>query len=140
EQVVGGASKYYISFNNQVVALRDNGPSGPLTYLHSDQLGSVSLATNASGGVVSQQEYDPWGALRAGGIGQTTLNYTGQRLDASGLLYYHARYYDPNLGRFVSADSVVPGAASGGMDGVALKSLTVDFHEPGFVASLAGEN
>jgi hypothetical protein len=40
----------------------------------------------------------------------------------------------------VSADSVVPGNASGGMDGVALKGLTVDFHEPGFAAGLAGEN
>jgi RHS repeat-associated protein len=45
-------------------------------------------------------------------IGQTSLNYTGQRLDGTGLLYYHARYYDPVLARFVSADSVVPGAGA----------------------------
>jgi len=25
------------------------------------------------------------------------------------LLYYHARYYDPALARFISADSIVPG-------------------------------
>jgi hypothetical protein len=37
------------------------------------------------------------------------------------------------LARFVSADSIVPGAG-------ALKPLTVDFHEPGFGAQLAGEN
>jgi hypothetical protein len=48
--------------------------------------------------------------------------------------------YDPALGRFVSADSVVPGSASGSMNGVALKPLTVDFHEPGFVATLNAEN
>jgi RHS repeat-associated protein len=57
-------------------------------------------------------------------IAQTNLNYTGQRLDGTGLLYYHARYYDPNLARFVSVDSVAPGSASGGMDGVALKGST----------------
>src|SRR4051794_34789574 len=53
-----------------------------------------------------------WRWVRPGGgsITQTTLNYTGQRLDGTGLLYYHARYYDPVLARFVSADSVVPGA------------------------------
>ena len=68
------------------------------------------------------------------------LNEIGQRLDATGLLYYHARYYDPALGRFVSADSVVPGNASGGMDGVALEPLTVDFHEPGLVSKLGAEN
>jgi RHS repeat-associated protein len=88
----------------------------------------------------TQQEYDPWGKVRSGGISQTSTNYAGQRLDGTGLLYYHARLYDPNLGRFVSADSVVPGSASGSMDGIALKSLTVDFHEPGFVSTLNNEN
>jgi RHS repeat-associated protein len=34
-------------------------------------------------------------------------NFTGQRLDAqTGLLYYHARYYDAVSGNFLSADSV----------------------------------
>jgi RHS repeat-associated protein len=111
-----------------------------VTYLHSDHLGSVSVATNGSGAVVSQQSFDPWGKVRSGSVAQTELNYTGQRLDMTGLLYYHARMYDPVLGRFASADSVVPGSASGSMDGVALKPLTVDFHEPGFVSSLNGEN
>jgi RHS repeat-associated protein len=40
-----------------------------------------------------------------GGISPTSINFTGQRLDATGLLYYHARMYDLALGRFVSADS-----------------------------------
>ncbi len=35
--------------------------------------------------------------------------YTGQREDATiGLYFYGARYYDPVLGRFVQADTVVP--------------------------------
>ena len=82
-----------------------------VTYLAGDHLGSVSVATTQSGGLASPvTEYTPWGALRTGGIAQTTLSYTGQRRDDTGLLYYHARYYDPTLGRFVSPDSVVPGA------------------------------
>jgi hypothetical protein len=57
--------------------------------------------------------------------------------------------YDPNLGRFVSADSIVPGSASGAGGGAAtlgmdrssqLAPLTVDFHEPNFVATLNGEH
>ena len=59
---------------------------------------------------MAAQGVAPWGRVRAGGISQTSLNDTGQRLDGTGLLYYHARYYDPGLGRFISADSVVPGA------------------------------
>ncbi|WP_026371047.1 RHS repeat-associated core domain-containing protein [Kallotenue papyrolyticum] len=100
----------------------------------------MSLVTNANGGVVSRQDFDPWGGIRSGSISQTTLNDTGQRRDSTGLLYDHARYDDPVLARFISADSVVPGAPDGSMDGVALKPLTVDFHEPGFVSGLNAEN
>jgi RHS repeat-associated protein len=111
-----------------------------VTYLHSDHLGSVNVATNGSGVVVSQQSFDSWGRVRFGSVVQTELNYTGQRLDMTGLLYYHARMYDPVLARFASADSVVPGSASGSIEDIALKPLTVDFHEAGFVSSLNGEN
>ena len=55
------------------------------------------------------------------------------------MLFYNARYYDPAIGRFISADTVVPGNASGSMDGVALRPLTVAFHEPGFIATLNSE-
>jgi RHS repeat-associated protein len=81
-------------------------------YLYSDHLSSVSIATDSTGGVVSYQKFDPWGKVREGGIGETTLNYTGQKLDGTGLLFYNARYYDPNLGKFVSADTIVPNPAN----------------------------
>jgi hypothetical protein len=60
EQAIGGAAKQYYLFNGQVVAMRDSSTNA-VTYLHGDHLGSVSLATNSSGAVVSQQEFDPWG-------------------------------------------------------------------------------
>jgi RHS repeat-associated protein len=34
--------------------------------------------------------------------------FTGQRLDATGLYYYNARYYDATIGRFISPDSIIP--------------------------------
>src|SRR5205823_13380048 len=122
-----------------------------LIYLHSDHLGSVALVTSNIGTIVSQQEFDPWGKVRTGtgNITQTKRNYTGQKLDDTGLLFYNARYYDPSLARFVSADSIVPGiamgkggaAASMGYDDkVQLTPLTVDFHEPKFASDLAKEN
>ena len=107
EQTTAGAWKTYYTFNGQVVALRDSATNA-VTYLHGDHLGSVSVTTNASG-TANVQEYDPWGRVRSGSIAQTNLNYTGQRLDGTGLLYYHARMYDPVLARFVSADNIAPG-------------------------------
>jgi len=86
----------------------------------------------------------------SGSISQTNINYTGQRLDnGTGLLYYHSRYYDPGLGKFVSPDTIVPGAASGkGGDAATigysgkeeLRGLTADFHEPGVVQELQTDN
>jgi RHS repeat-associated protein len=47
--------------------------------------------------------------VRGTPLAQTNLNFTGQRRDdVTGLLYYHARYYDPVLGRFLSADTQAP--------------------------------
>jgi len=106
---------------------------GELVFLHSDHLGSVSATSNAAGTVAEAQNFDPWGALRSGGITSTEFNYTGQRKDAgTGLLFYNARYYDPVLGRFTQADSIVPGTSH--------RALTVDYHEGGFRNAAAAEN
>jgi len=125
-----------------------NYPSGRV-FLHGDHLGSVSVVTDNDPRVLSRQDFTPWGEVRAGGVAQTTLDFTGQRRDGTGLLYYGARYYDPARGQFLSADSIVPGSASGkggaadtlGQDEhVKLAPLTTDFHEPGFVTTVAQEH
>jgi RHS repeat-associated protein len=36
----------------------------------------------------------------------TDEKFTGQKLDSTGLYFYNARYYDPEIGRFISADPV----------------------------------
>ena len=42
----------------------------------------------------------------------TDKKFTGQRLDSTGLYYYNARYYDSTIGRFISADTIVPDPAN----------------------------
>ena len=55
---------------------------------------------------VTRMEYDGWGNLQAGG---TTSGYafTGREWDPeTSLYYYRARYYRPQIGRFMSEDPV----------------------------------
>ncbi|MCP4526377.1 MAG: RHS repeat-associated core domain-containing protein [Aestuariibacter sp.] len=79
-------------------------------YLHGDHLGSTSLSTNSNGAVVARQLYYPYGEERwSSGTLTTDYGFTGQRRERGiGLYDYNARFYDPALGRFVSADTIVP--------------------------------
>ena len=73
--------------------------------------GSISLTTTGSV-VEASRTYYAYGAQRsASGDLKTDRTFTGQKHDATGLLYYNARYYDPALGTFISPDSLVPDAS-----------------------------
>ena len=69
------------------------------------------MITDAGGNVLEQTRYMPYGGKRGEGAGIMASNYlfTDQELDAeSGLYNYDARLYDPIVGRFASADSLIP--------------------------------
>jgi RHS repeat-associated protein len=90
--------------NGQRIAQRTG---STLTYLHADHLGGTALTTVGAGsGIV--QGYRAYGRFRTGGSLPTDHKFTGQKLDASGLYYFNARYYDPELGIFLSPDTLVP--------------------------------
>ncbi len=100
----------YYYFGSQRVGMRTGvvGESGEVYYLHGDHLGSVSDVTSATGGRIAQERYYPYGRVRWGSA-PTSYNFTGQRLDQStGLLFFQARYYDPDLRRFLQPDTIVP--------------------------------
>jgi RHS repeat-associated protein len=103
------ATRVYYPFGSQTVGVRVVG--GAMSYIYPDHLGSIGVTTDPAGVVTSRQEYDPWGSVRwTSGTVATARGYTGQYRDDTGLLYYNARYYDPGLGRFISADTIVPGS------------------------------
>jgi RHS repeat-associated protein len=54
-------------------------------------------------------KYLSWGMdnMTPPGIG-TSFKYTGQREAEAGLYFYNARYYDPGLGHFIQADTIIP--------------------------------
>jgi RHS repeat-associated protein len=66
--------------------------------------------TNSAGTKIEATEYLPFGSQRShSGTNTSDYLYTDQEYDnTTGLYNYNARLYDPVIGKFISADTVVP--------------------------------
>ena len=90
-----------------VATIDHNWPSNTVIatkYQHTDALGTPVVVTNTMGAVLERIVYDPYG----GAIGGTRggIGYTGHVEDAgTDLIYMQQRYYDPEVGRFLSKDA-----------------------------------
>jgi RHS repeat-associated protein len=81
--------------------------TGKVRYYHTDGLGSIIGLTNESGQEVTQYAYDPFGNVTISGeASDNPFQYTGRENDGTGLYYYRARYYSPELQRFISEDPI----------------------------------
>jgi RHS repeat-associated protein len=107
---------FYIA--GQSVAFKVMGGTTSSYYLYTDHLGSTSKISTTSGGAVTgtTSRYYPFGGWRTEPTTTLTdMGYTGHRHnnlgsapDDIGLIYMNARWYLPGLGRFISADTIVP--------------------------------
>lgn len=79
-----------------------------VTYYHLDAQGSTIAATNEQGNLMWREAYEPYGVrLRKESTSSNTTWYTGKQEDAgAGLSYFGARWYDPEIGRFMGIDPV----------------------------------
>jgi RHS repeat-associated protein len=107
---IGGGTldkiQYYYA-GAMLVARKDT--TGKYWY-HQDMLDSTRLLTNHNGQVVQRYDYAPFGDTSSTLTSfSNDIQYTGHRGDEDNdLIYMNARYYDPQLARFISADSVIP--------------------------------
>ena len=112
-EVDGSKETKYIYAGNQRIAKvekpvkKDTSPK--LFYLLTDHLDSIDTVLDESGDVVERQDYFSFGAERVTDTTAeapvTNQGYTGKEKDEeTGLNYYGARYYDSELGRFVTVD------------------------------------
>jgi len=108
----GASTKYY-----EGGALRRTGYASDngVFYVVSDQLHSTSVLINRDGTLNSRNFYYPYGGNRGGGAFSdlTTKRFTGQYHEqglpgGEGLAYFNARWYDAQVGVFISADTIVP--------------------------------
>ncbi|EKS06674.1 RHS repeat-associated core domain protein [Leptospira santarosai str. JET] len=102
-------------------------PVTGMFFFHPDHLGSITMITDGAGNPASGPEpgtsfvsYEPYGSIiRNDSYGPDIFRYkfTGQIEDKeTGLYYYKARYYEPTLGRFLQADSVIDSDAPNGQN------------------------
>jgi RHS repeat-associated protein len=99
----------YVYLGNRLIAYRERPlSSGTVTvkYQHTDALGSPIAVTNSAKTLIESSEYEPFGQL----VNKPLFDgpgYTGHVQDAAtGLTYMQQRYYDPQIGRFLSVDPV----------------------------------
>ena len=98
---------------------------GGRRHFHLDHLGSVRMITSEDHLRYSRNDYYPFGTEQSSSVQEATnfgfqrsdpVKFTGQERDFYGFLnvdnmdyidYMHARFYNPNMGRFLSVDPVM---------------------------------
>jgi RHS repeat-associated protein len=78
-----------------------------IRYYQTDVLGSAITLTDDNSTVKTTYAYDPFGNVTISGeASDNPFQYTGRENDWTGLYYYRARYYSPELQRFISEDPI----------------------------------
>ena len=77
--------------------------TGSYSYL-TDALGSTVALTDSTGTEQTTYNYGPYGSLSITGTTTNSYGYTGRESDGLGIDYFRARYYNPNIGRFITED------------------------------------
>jgi RHS repeat-associated protein len=89
--------------------------AGDPAYYAFDAIGHTRALTDASGAVVNQYDYDPFGIpLQMDETVPNPFGYVGRwgvMAEGNGLTYMRARYYEAGVGRFVNEDPI--GLAAG---------------------------
>ncbi len=84
-------------------------PTEAWYYYVTNLQGDVVMVVDASGTPVAEYSYNAWGEVLSATGTMASINplrYRGYYYDAeTGLYYVSSRYYDPEIGRFINADS-----------------------------------
>ncbi len=107
-----GTQTYYV-YGLGLIGQEQNGEY--LSY-HFDLRGSTVALTDESGQVVERFQYSPYGLLMYGDASITPFLFNGMygvMSDSNGLYYMRARFYNPEIRRFVNQDVLLGNVAEG---------------------------
>ncbi|KAK2459724.1 hypothetical protein APHAL10511_008258 [Amanita phalloides] len=83
---------------------KDEVGDAKIYYFHNDHLGSTIAASDVSGKIVTAYRYDTFGKVNVQGPDVARYKFQGKELFGS-VYYFGARFYDPDLGRFLTLDN-----------------------------------
>ncbi|MFH0783494.1 MAG: RHS repeat-associated core domain-containing protein [Pseudomonadota bacterium] len=113
--VDGTKLRDYIYLDGEPIAVKEYQTTPGTYYFINDHLGTPQRLVNATGTVVWQAAYLPFGKAQITvETVKNNLRFPGQYYDAeTGLHYNWHRFYDPETGRYISADPI---GLDGGMN------------------------
>ena len=116
-RIKNGVTNYYVYGKSLLYQVTETATATNMLTYHYDYRGSTVALSDNNGNVTDRIEYSLYGLMTYRvGTNDTPFLFNGKygvMTDPNGLLYMRARYYNPYLCRFVSAD---PSGFSGGLN------------------------
>jgi RHS repeat-associated protein len=93
---------------DEPICLIEVADSNAVSYYHFDALGSVIALSDEDGNTAVLYEYSVYGQVASSDPNHPNrFMFTGREFDSdTGLYYYRARYYNPEIGRFLQTDPI----------------------------------
>jgi len=105
---MGKKIKHIMAGNGMVATIETSGVTTTPHYISTDHLTGSNVVSSVTGTLEELMDYYPFGSIRLdekSGAFNEQRKFIGQEYDVdTGLNYLNARYYNSNIGRFISQD------------------------------------